>query len=534
MDPNFADLERLIKEDPARANDLVSKWQAFEEQNPDTLPTDADTLLGRYIEEVIIDLRDQDEDEQMQAHGEVDPSSFPVQFATLTALSLALHKGPKTFEDDRDYQKLVKKHEELWLEKNKAKNFDSKEGMDYLYGSLEDEGEDAPTLKKDAEQEFRNDPRFKKRVKRYDNEKKKVYKKLEEDPSVINKSYEIQNHAINRSRLAYLKAHEDTKTSEEMSELIKKRTWEKFAAEYPEKAKAYATKNDDIKKAYEKQEIKKQLGEMEQRRVTQAPQDTSVEETSQRLRPITPTPLRPIPTEHRIATPQAGRFFDRGGRTITGIGRQFGAQGRRLTSGIGRQGTRLVARTGMAAGRAAFGLLMSSPLSPIGWIAIVLPLVIIIAVFIIIMLEGGGGGLFQKGVAKTECFDIDGNIIVVTNGNTCAINLQDYYRSTEGDPALTVRCLDKCTDFVNNTCDRDQNNTCDPLTTSCGAPSYAFCYEYSPPLVPPLKRYRDCNTGGDGYDGTALGVTSCSGGIADPTITPTPTPTPTLTPTPTP
>ena len=118
MDPNFADLERLIKEDPARVNALVAEWQKFKEQNKDTLPVDANLLLGRDLEEAMVDLRDQEEEKQMQVNGQVDSSSFPVQFAALTALSLALHNGKKTFEEDKDYQKLIEKHKQIWLEKN--------------------------------------------------------------------------------------------------------------------------------------------------------------------------------------------------------------------------------------------------------------------------------------------------------------------------------------------------------------------------------------------------------------------------------
>jgi hypothetical protein len=431
----------------------------------------------------------------MQTQGSVDSSSLPANLSTLalSALALAYRDRPKIIEHDRDYQKLLEKHQKLWLEKNPGKNFASKEGLDYLHGSLDNE--DAPTLKKDAEQAFRNNPRFKRRIERYDREKKKVYRNHDEDPSVINTRREIENHT--RDRHAYLKTHEDTKTSEEMSALIKKRSWERFATEHPEKTKVYAQTNADIKKALEKQ-------------------TKTIEEATPRLEPITPTPLRPIPTEHRTTISQTKRFVGRGENVeISGRRRQFRPQARRV-SNFGRQGSRFAARAGMAAGRSVVGLFLSSPM---GWavVGVVLIFVIFIIVFIIVLLEGGGGGaLFQKGIQTVDCPDANGNA-VATNGNACAVNLAGFYSNGEGI-AVTAICLDKCTNFDDSvSCDRDPDNTCDIiLFPSLCASEMGFCVDYSPPN-PALKRLYDCAN----KEINSVGVFSCNQ-----TDAPTPTPTP--------
>lgn len=515
---DFKELERLIKKDLARANALVFKWQEFARQNPDTLPTDTETLLGRDMEEVINDMGDRDEDEQMQAHGEFDPSKIPVEFLAQTALALAFRNRPKTIEDDKDYQKIAEQQKKLWLEKNPGKDFTSKEGLDYLHGSLEDEN--APSLKKDAEEAFRNNPKYRKRLERYDKESKKVYKNPDDDPRIIRTREEIETHI--KARHEYLKTHEEDKKPEDVSRIIQKQSWEGFIRRHPEKAKEYGKSNIDIKKAHDKEEIKKQLADLEQKTGRQVryvekihrPQGMGVEEATRRLESIIPSQPRPISPERRTTIPQP-------------VGRRLWPQGRRVGSGVGRLGTRLVTQTGMAVGRAA----ISGGAALLGWWPILLIILICLAVFLIIMLEGGGliGG--NKPVPTIDCgLDPDDKIFVASDGNTCAQNLAAYYSKQEST-TITAKCLDKCVDPVRTkSCDRNASNTCDFPTSSCGATDLAFCVEYTPANAA-LDRLFDCITGGVGYVGSPLGVNSCGGSIA-PTSTPTPNPPacPTLTP----
>ena len=503
MDPEIINYPQFIKDYPDKADALAAQWQKFADQNPEVLSfdtaddfytwakdhpgTDTSVWKGWEVQEAYFYLRGQHEDEQMQTQGEVNPSIIPTELITLPILALAFRNRPKIIEDDKDYQKLVEKHKKLWLEKNQGKDFTGKEGLDYLHGSLEDEN--APSLKKDAEQAFRDNPKYRKRLERYGKESKKVYKNLNEAPAVINTMYEIENHTINRH--AYLKTHEDKKTPEETSALIQRRSWERFATEHPEKAKVYAQKNIDVKRAYEKQEVKKQLAEMEQKAGGQV---RYVEE----IHRLIPSQPRPIPPERRTTIPQA-------------VGRRFRPPGRRVASGFGRLGTRLVTQAGMAAGRGVAGALASNP---IGWIVIGVIVAIIIIVFLIIMFAGGGG--IGGGPAPTvDCADKDGNPIVVADGNTCAESLAAYY-TKQTSTSITTKCLDKCTDTVSVICGRFAINTCTSPDASCGTME-TFCIQYSPPPPPAAAWLYDCNSAV--FDYTFLA--SCSGAGK---ITPTPTP----------
>jgi hypothetical protein len=498
---SLKELEQFIKNYPERASVLADGWRKFSRQNPDTLPTDTDILLGRDIEEAYFYLRDQHEDKQMQEQGEINPNIVPIDLVAPTILALAFRDRPKIIEDDRDYQKLAEQHKKLWLEKNPGKDFTSKEGLDYLYGSLDNE--DAPTLKKDAEQAFRNNPKFKKRAERYDKEKKKVYKNTDEDPALIKTRREIEEHT--KARQEYLKSHEEDKKPEDISQSVQKQSWERFVRQHPEKAKAYAQKNIDVKRTYEKQEIKKQLAEMEQKTGKQVryvekihrPQGMDVEEATQRLESIIPSQPRPIAPERRATIPQA-------------VGRRFRPPGRRAASGLGRLGTRLVTQAGLAAGRGVVAGAVA--IGSMGWIVIGIIVLIALAVFLIIMFAGGGGG-FGGSAPTVDCADADGNPIVVFDGNECAVNTAAYYSNLTGT-AITAACLDKCTDTVSVICDRNSINTCTSPDASCGTME-TFCIQYSPPPPPSAAWLYDCNSAVFDYTFFA----SCSGsGI----ITPTP------------
>ena len=499
---SLKELEQFIKNYPERASVLADGWRKFSRQNPDTLPTDTDILLGRDIEEAYFYLRDQHEDKQMQEQGEINPNIVPIDLVAPTILALAFRDRPKIIEDDRDYQKLAEQHKKLWLEKNPGKDFTSKEGLDYLYGSLDNE--DAPTLKKDAEQAFRNNPKFKKRAERYDKEKKKVYKNTDEDPALIKTRREIEEHT--KARQEYLKSHEEDKKPEDISQSVQKQSWERFVRQHPEKAKAYAQKNIDVKRTYEKQEIKKQLAEMEQKTGKQVryvekihrPQGMDVEEATQRLESIIPSQPRPIAPERRATIPQA-------------VGTRFGPPGRRAGSGIGRMGTRLVTQAGLAAGRGVVAGAVA--IGSMGWIVIGIIVLIALAVFLIILLLGGGG--FGGGTQPIDCADSAGNPIVVADGNECATNTAAFYSNQTGT-TITASCLDKCSDAVSLICDRNSINTCTSPDASCGAME-TFCIQYSPPPPPSAAWLYDCNSAVFDYTSFA----SCSGsGI----ITPIPTP----------
>lgn len=201
------------------------------------------------------------------------------------------------------------------------------------------------------------------------------------------------------------------------------------------------------------------------------------------------------------------------------FGRRTARLGGRLASRTGsmagKLATRIATRVGMMAGQFVAQAGAKLIANPWGLLIIGIILLVVLLVILIIMITGT-----QEQPTLEGCLDENGNTIV-KNGNECAANLASYYSNKEGI-TVTAKCLDKCTDFVKNSCERNASNTCDFPLSSCAAPLQTFCIEYSPANTA-LNRQHDCLTGGHGYIGTPLGVNSCgTTGSLSPTTNPTP------------
>lgn len=280
MDPqirNFSELEKLIRENPKQADVQAFEWQQFLKNNAGNSPEllsidtteefyrwadehpekniDRSVWVGKEIADSYYYLRDRYEDEQMRTDGKVDASKIPTDLLGLPLLAAGFLEKTKTMEDDKDYQKIEENLKKEWLKNNPGKDFLSKEGIDYLYGSLEDPTKQS--LAKDSEASFRNNPKLKKRIERYDKEKKKIYKDPKDDPSP--RTHESITQAHINTRLEYLKTHDEEKTSEEIVNLVRKNSQEDFATKFPEKAKAYGQKVEGLQSAQEKIQINEAL-----------------------------------------------------------------------------------------------------------------------------------------------------------------------------------------------------------------------------------------------------------------------------------
>ena len=278
MDPdirNFSKIENHIRENPREADAQAFEWQQFLRANAGSSPElfsmetpeefyrwaqehpgiDTSVWVGKEISDSYYYLREQHENNQMQANGQIDTSDVPLGLIVLPILAAGFLKRPKIIQDDNDYKKIEERLKKEWLEKNQRKDFSSKERLDYLYGSPEDPARQS--LAKEAEVSFRNNPKFKKRVGRYDREKKKVYKNPKDDPS-LNVHESITESHVN-ARLKYLKTHDSEMTSEETVGLVRKRSLEDFAVKFPEKAKAYGQKIQGLQSTQEKIQINEAL-----------------------------------------------------------------------------------------------------------------------------------------------------------------------------------------------------------------------------------------------------------------------------------
>ena len=517
MDPqirSFAQIERFINDHPKDADAITLEWQNFSRKHPEVSGMQSreefyawaqknninpNIWSGREIYNAYFYLRERHEETQMRNDGAVDISIVPQSLTNATGLAAMFLQRPKIMQDDRDYQNIEDELKKDWLKKNPSKDFTSKEGLDYLHGSLDNDN--APSLKIDAEKAFRDNPKYQKRVERYDKEKSKIYKRIDNDPAVARVKTEIAEH---------IKARGGDPDS-----IIQNRSWQRFVAENPGKAKAYAQTNADIKRANENQ---KSSPSANARQLTQQLEMQSKAESG--IRPQYPS-----------GSSQSEGIVNRGTSRIGNFGGRYGRARRRIAGRAGSLARNLSARAGRTLGKLAFQVGTKLVANPWGLLIVGVIVAIVVIVIIIIILFGG-----PKPVPVLEgCLDENGNTIV-TDGNQCAANLASFY-SKEENIQVTAGCVDKCTNFTDLSCNRNASNACDFPFPACGAGAnnQVFCIEYDPPSTDGLLRQHDCLTGGPGYIGTPLGVNSCGSTSAGPTPTPCAgCPAPTSVPSPTP
>src|SRR3989344_3790997 len=301
MNPNvrdFSEISKFIRENPKQADAQAFEWEKFLKlnapQNPElySIETseefykwasehpekniDTSVWRGKEISDSYFDLRDQHEEGQMQHEGRVDPSIIPSSLAALPFMAAMFLEKPKTMEEDSQYQKIEEKLKKEWLEKNPGKNFSSKEWLDYEFGRLDSSdalrtcaGEEmkaeenfeeqwaksvnapiprSPTLSRDAESLFRSNPKFKKRVERYDKESKKIYKKPHHDPATRLKETGLFEEVSKRQALLKAEKPKDPALKSllsKISEDVQTKHFNIFFLMHPEKAKAYYQKSGE-------------------------------------------------------------------------------------------------------------------------------------------------------------------------------------------------------------------------------------------------------------------------------------------------
>lgn len=211
--------------------------------------------------------QDQSSFEEQMTHAQ--GGHGPGGFGSAAALGFALLSREKIeqMEDDPEYKKIEEGLIEKWKKDNKKEHLtDSKEGLDYLYGSLDNP--DAPNLKKDAEIAFRQakDKKgnliYKKQIEKYDKKKQEIHKDPKKDPAVRLIEATIQQEQSDR--LAYFKKAGIEVDETEINRKIEGRAWERFTASHQEKAGAYSQNQNfehsqALKKALERQKAKEAL-----------------------------------------------------------------------------------------------------------------------------------------------------------------------------------------------------------------------------------------------------------------------------------
>lgn len=258
MDPkirNFDTIEEFIREHPREAQLLVAEWENFVKENPEFAGiTDVNQwyekiswsainpalFVGKEIQDAYSYI--QPDSQAQQVPQPLSVPSNPMEILSLaTPLLLLLQEPTDLMEDHPGYKKIQERKKQEWLKNNPGKDFSSKEGLDYLYGTLD--GQDTSVLAKETEKEFRD--KNPKTSKKYDERKKKQYDNFEDDPIYQRAVQQADNHAEARYTLFKSENPGLSKTERaKKRQELKKRTLEKqldiFVESNEEKATAYA------------------------------------------------------------------------------------------------------------------------------------------------------------------------------------------------------------------------------------------------------------------------------------------------------
>ena len=399
---NFSELERLIKENPKEADSQAFEWQRFLRLNAEKSPElyfmqtseefykwadshpekniDKSVWIGKEISEAYYYLREQHEEYQMQENGQVESASMPPGLASTPFLATAFLTRPKIIQEDEDYKKIEGKLKEGWLEKNPGKDFATKDGLDYLYGSLDNPAKQS--LSSEAENSFRSNPKFKKRVERYDKEAKKIYKNPKDDRALQIHNDITESHI--RARLTNLKTNSENDSPEEIRQIIHKKSLEEFSIKYPEKAKAYSQKIQEQQNPQEKK--KKNQPSISMSDVNRILKEARAERELLLEPPAYESPGFPTPTSLGQIGQNVGQRAEQGAKQLAQNG----------LSNVGRAGTRAAAQAGRVATqaitRAAIGFFATPP----GWITLivigVVLLIVVITFIFVSILRGNAPG----------------------------------------------------------------------------------------------------------------------------------------------
>lgn len=262
------DIENLITTQPDKADKLAEDWITFAIQHPGVSHfvfkeefvawahthgnIDTSIWVGKEIRDAYFHIRQEHEEKQMEQTGHVDSHDVPDAIAALGFLgSLFARERPKILEDDPYFKRILEEKKKAWLDKNPGKDTNSKEWLDYRYGSLENP--QAPTLFSHAEEEFKT--KHESLWKKYSEERKKVYDDPDQDPTLIWHQEEIDLHTQARHEL--LEKTDPAITIEHVQKQVETVHWEKFVEKHPEKAIVYAPKHKEIKDAVVKVEERK-------------------------------------------------------------------------------------------------------------------------------------------------------------------------------------------------------------------------------------------------------------------------------------
>lgn len=412
---NSPALRAFIQQNPDNAREAISSWNEFASSYPDlgsitsseqwyTWLTshpevkDESLWIGKEVQVVWDDLSRENPQAQ----------TTPTQTSPAPNLGLgsALGKGigglgnafikASVLENEWDYQRVAYDLQREWRKEHGVEDFSSKEGADFLHGSLENpngEGLDEKVRKKLAELATTNQ-KLAKTLARHEEQKKKTYDNLNDDPSVSLTHNNIgSEYAL---RLALLEKENPNATTKErealeakLYEKISQKAWDKFTKNHPEKTQAYsgekhAKSNKDILSAKQRMDEKEQEKDIqkglvdlaqainqvereEQENETEQEQPSSQNQPSQPEEPPVQKPPPESPPPKPPSIPRTPGSQGIGGRMLRSLGSKGGAA------------TRAGSRAALTAGRA----LLMNP-----YVLGILILILIVVAIIVMIING--------------------------------------------------------------------------------------------------------------------------------------------------
>ncbi len=310
------DIENLINTQPKKADALARDWTVFASQHPGVSHfqfkqefvawanthgnINTDIWDGKEIQDEYFNQRQKHEEEQVEQTGHVDNHSVPPALAALGFLGMLFpRERPKILEQDPDFKRILDEKANTWLKDHPDKDTTSKEWIDYRYGSPQNP--EVKTLYKDAEKEFREkakeNPTYQRRLKVYDEERKKVYDDPTKDPTLIWHQEEIELHTQVRHEL--LQKTDSLVKIEDVQKQVEASHWERFVEIHPEKSAAYAVKHTGIKDTLARAEERKKQPAAPQITPITIPQ--TINSIPSAAQPIPPPPT--LPRESYSPTP---------------------------------------------------------------------------------------------------------------------------------------------------------------------------------------------------------------------------------------
>lgn len=345
-------------------------------------------------------------------------------------IPFAFRNQAELVEDDPKFKKIVEQKKEEWLKNNPGKDFSSKEGLDYIYGSLDDP--EAPSLRDEAEKEFRE--KHKKLAERYNRLVKKPYKTPEEDPAIRHTKQQIEEHK--HQRKLFFERNGAPDNWEDIQKKIEHREWDRFVNRYPGKARAYQEKSIDINRVLDKQDIRQKLLEYRQslgreikftEKIKRGAPRISVEEATKRLENIAPhippqqlyVPHIPTGAPTSTAAPPT-RFAPRRRRGLVDAANRLPSMLRSLQRTW--QELRIASSVVQTVARGIFS-------SPYFWVFAV---IIFLILFILFLSPGGGFGIPGLGGGGQP----GGGLTGPAGGRICSSGSLDYYIPFRDAPVL--------------------------------------------------------------------------------------------------